>query len=712
VETARGGRPIRVAIVGGGCAGVSAAFELTRPEHEGRYEVTIYQLGWRLGGKGASGRGVDGRIEEHGLHVWMGWYENAFRLLRECYRELDRDWREAFFPASAIGVTDPTPDGRWVTWTRNFPPMDGLPGDLRGSQGATTVRDYVVHMARLVRTLFEGVLSRTGERSATERPRTGERGAPEAAVEALTTLVHYGELATIAGIMQGVALLEVVLSSLTDFPQNVVLRFLDAVTANARRLLESRLEGDPELRRIWQVIDLALATIRGQIRFGLVSDPRGFDVIDDYDCREWLLLNGAAESSVNSGYLRGLYGLGFAYEDGDFDKPRVSAGVALRGFLRAFFTYRGAIFWKMQGGMGDVVFAPFYEVLRRRGVRFAFFHRLENVRLGSASVPAGETPHVEALDFDVQAEVRDGRAFDPLIVVKGMPSWPSQPDYRQLVDGDRLRSDAWDFESHWDRRKVGTRTLRVGRDFDLVVLAVGLGAVPHVCREIVTRDPRWREMVDHVKTVGTQAFQLWLRSDATNLGWPETPITLSGFAEPFDTCADMRHLLSREAWSYPPRGLAYFCSVLPDQDRVRAGQDYPARQRDLVRRRAIEFLHRHVRHLWPGAVGAAGDFRWDLLAAPGENGEVPSADEARFGTQFWVANVNPTDRYTLAVPGSSRYRISPLDLTYDNLTIAGDWTDCGVNTGCVEAAVISGRLAAHAIARSPELADIVGYDHP
>ena len=48
----------------------------------------------------------------------------------------------------------------------------------------------------------------------------------------------------------------------------------------------------------------------------------------------------------------------------------------------------------------------------------------------------------------------------------------------------------------------------------------------------------------------------------------------------------------------------------------------------------------------------------------------------------------------------------------DNLTIAGDWTDCGVNTGCVEAAVISGRLAAHAIAKSPELADIIGYDHP
>src|SRR6185295_7046378 len=86
-------QPIKVAIVGGGCAAMAAAFELTRPEHAGRYAVTVYQLGWRLGGKGASGRGVAGRIEEHGLHLWMGFYENAFRLMRECYEELGRDPR-------------------------------------------------------------------------------------------------------------------------------------------------------------------------------------------------------------------------------------------------------------------------------------------------------------------------------------------------------------------------------------------------------------------------------------------------------------------------------------------------------------------------------------------------------------------------------------------------------------------------------------------
>jgi uncharacterized protein with NAD-binding domain and iron-sulfur cluster len=65
-----------------------------------------------------------------------------------------------------------------------------------------------------------------------------------------------------------------------------------------------------------------------------------------------------------------------------------------------------------------------------------------------------------------------------------------------------------------------------------------------------------------------------------------------------------------------------------------------------------------------------------------------------------------------SLPGSTGYRISPLDMTFDNLTIAGDWTATGLDSGCIESAVMSGQLAAHAISGKPELRDIVGYDHP
>jgi Flavin containing amine oxidoreductase len=64
------------------------------------------------------------------------------------------------------------------------------------------------------------------------------------------------------------------------------------------------------------------------------------------------------------------------------------------------------------------------------------------------------------------------------------------------------------------------------------------------------------------------------------------------------------------------------------------------------------------------------------------------------------------------LPGSIMYRVSPLDMTFDNLTIAGDWTATGLDSGCIESAVMSGLLASHAISQRPLLHEIIGYDHP
>src|SRR5262245_51059912 len=78
----------KVAVLGGGMAALAAAWELAKTE---RYEITVYTRGWRIGGKGASGRNMDEheRSEEHGLHVWFGCYDTAFRILRECYEAVD-----------------------------------------------------------------------------------------------------------------------------------------------------------------------------------------------------------------------------------------------------------------------------------------------------------------------------------------------------------------------------------------------------------------------------------------------------------------------------------------------------------------------------------------------------------------------------------------------------------------------------------------------
>ena len=251
--------------------------------------------------------------------------------------------------------------------------------------------------------------------------------------------------------------------------------------------------------------------------------------------------------------------------------------------------------------------------------------------------------------------------------------------------------------------------MRVGEDFDFVVLGVGLGSIPFVAGELIDRAPAWRSMLTHCKTVATQAFQIWLRCDVEELGWEGPQVALSGFVEPFDTWADMHHVLDLEAWRDPPRTLAYFCNALPDPEGGPEYEDpgYPEEMRRRVRRNAVEFLNRDIGVLWPKSQVEGPRFRWELLA-----GGASEQGESRFDSQFWVANVSPSERYSLSLPGSLAHRISPLDRHFDNLTVAGDWTDCGFNEGCVEAAVMSGRLAAHAIAASPPLEEIVGYDHP
>jgi uncharacterized protein with NAD-binding domain and iron-sulfur cluster len=350
-------------------------------------------------------------------------------------------------------------------------------------------------------------------------------------------------------------------------------------------------------------------------------------------------------------------------------------------------------------------------------VKFEFFHKLQRVKLKAMKKSAPESPYVEMLEFAVQAKIRGRQEYRPLKSVRRLPCWPACPDYSQLISGSKLRREGVDFESHWDRRKVGQKTLRISRDFDFVVLGISVAAIPYVCKDIIARDSKWRDMIRHVKTVATQAFQIWLSEDMSQLGWANAPVTLSAFTEPFDTWADMRQCAAQESWTQCPGAMAYFCGVLPDPPNgsIVANKRYPHSRSEEVRRNAIDFLNQQVHHLWPKASGPKGTFRWDLLMEAdkrqrGRGGD--DRDERRFASQYWRANVNPTDRYVLALPGSLKYRISPLDDTYDNLTIAGDWTDCGFNEGCVEAAVMSGRLAAHALSKSPPLEEIIGYDHP
>ena len=701
---------MKVAIIGGGCGSVAAAFELSRPRHQNKYHVTLYQMGWRLGGKGASGRGPSDRIEEHGLHIWLGFYDNAFGLLRECYKELDRDkrrwrfadWRDAFMPDSHVGVANCSAQGDWGSWTAHIPSSAGLPGDPIDPNVHFTIGNYLSHAMTLLRVLLFGVETHALYQCD-----------DDGIYYTINSLARVGVLSGAAGLIEAISLVETALQHVPKFTSANVVRLVEMIVGGVRERLEHFVEDDPEARFKWEIIDIVVATLVGFARFGLFTDPRGFDAIDDYDCREWLRINGASERALNSGYLLALHDFVFAFEDGNPVRPRISAGLAMRAIMRFFFSYRGALFWKMRAGMGDVVFTPFYEALVDRGVDFQFFHRLTNVKLANPS----EGSYIAALEFDIQAKIRDGKPYDPLVEINSVKCWPSKPNYVQLEDAERLEKDGVDFECHWHREASSTKTLHVTHDFDLVILGVSIGEIPYVCKEILARDARWRAMVANIKTVATQAFQIWLKKDLQQLGWKAQPVTFSGYERPFETWADMAQVVPAEVWRDPPGTVIYFCGLLPDINVGRDFEDpdYPGLRHDEVGQSAIRYLNKQIGTFWPKATNLAG-FRWEILTDYREDGSLDSATalrgEARFASQFWKANINPTDRYVLSLPGTSKFRISPLDMTYDNLTVAGDWTNCGFNLGCVEAAVMSGRLAAHAISGYPALEDIVAYDHP
>jgi uncharacterized protein with NAD-binding domain and iron-sulfur cluster len=442
------------------------------------------------------------------------------------------------------------------------------------------------------------------------------------------------------------------------------------------------------LRRLNIVLDFGLAALRGILEDDLVAN--GFESIDGQEFRSWLAAHGSRRPI--SPITVAFYDACFAYPQGasSWDALNMAAGTMLHGMMRLVFTYRKSIMLWMNAGMGDTIFTPCYLALKHRGVKFEFFQKVTNLGLA----PDGRS--VDTIDIDVQATLKDPAAgYQPLVLVNQVYSWPNRPFYEQLEQGDAIRGTAINnnLESWWTAWKpVAHKTLRRGQDFDLVVNAISLGALPYIASELIAANPQWRAMVEEVKTVRTQAFQLWLHKTASELGWnpgsPE-PQVLDGFVEPFDTWANLSHLIPRESWAPDDRcrSIAYFCNAAPEDPQAQPFSDpaYPDTQKEKVRTAADQFLSQSMRTLWPNSAGDGGQFDRSLLAS-----------------EFYRINVDPTERYVLSVAGSTGARLHSGDSGFENLFLAGDWTRVDLNLGCVEAAVQSGMTASRAICGSPQ----------
>jgi hypothetical protein len=134
--------------------------------------------------------------------------------------------------------------------------------------------------------------------------------------------------------------------------------------------------------------------------------------------------------------------------------------------------------------------------------------------------------------------------------------------------------------------------------------------------------------------------------------------------------------------------------VLSDEDEPPppGHSEYPERQLERVRQAALDWFTQQGAPLWPRLYGPERQVQWEVLVDPLER-----RSEDRFGAQFHRALVNPSDRYVQSAAGTTQVRLSPDHAWFGNLFICGDWTRTPLNAGCIEAAVMSGRLAAAAL---------------
>jgi uncharacterized protein with NAD-binding domain and iron-sulfur cluster len=733
----------KVAVLGGGVGSMVTAFELTSSAAlREKYEVTVYQMGWRLGGKGASGRNMErqGRIEEHGLHIWFGFYENAFNCIQRCYEELGRapgtplaTWKDAFKPNGAFVLNELYKD-QWIDWAIEFPPNFSTPGD---GTVLPTFWDIAVEFLGWIWEIFHdltyekepyvpgggangnalpwwkrwldailglfGYKSTPKPRSTWEKPHWWDKLVEDLEAD-LSHVRRYEELKLLA-LAQHLARVHSKSPNQAATAEHEAM-FCEMLTGFKKWLWDAWVEPDMDhqaLRELFVVLDTGSTMLCGILADGILRN--GFASVDDTEFIEWLRKHGARDFPTlhlpSNPVLKAMYDVAFAFEDGDAKKPNLAAGVALSGSLRMFLTYKGAICWKMQAGMGDTIFSPFYEVLQRRGVKFKFFHCVDRL------VVDPDVKEISAIDVIPQVHLTVGE-YEPLIFVRDLPCWPSEPLWDQLQNGQELRQRGINFEDDYNPLDAQPTTLRKGEDFDLIVLGISLGALPYICRDIIKQDEAWQNMTRYVKTVRTQAFQIWVdKTLKEGLGWEYSPQAIIGsYVEPLDTVCNMDQLLDRENWppAFDLSNITYVCGVLEEIPNETLKQ---ATER--VKLSGLNYMNDHVGHMWPKVVRNRGtgkaEFEWNVLIDPRDR-----LREARFDAQFWRANFVPSERYVQSVAGSTKYRLRADGSGYSNLYLTGDWLLNGFNVGHVESAVASGMQASRAICGVPK--DIPGEKDP
>lgn len=718
----------KIIILGGGMAGLSAAHELT--DYEGwqdKYEITLYQTGWRLGGKTATGRGVCDRVEEHGIHILQGWYDTTFRLLRSIYEERKKKnlapgsplqdlFKDGLIANNTTLLTEFVPElGKWMNWPLIMPETKEQPGiggplpmwdiikkgfalTLEMLMGSPYAKDINPVFAWILDHYFPEYFEGLEHHPAKNKGCLYPFLKPFLKKDGMMARMAKKEFQDIVDAVHASA------QSGEHEKHSFILTLIEKYVKHIEKNLPYK-EEDQEHRHMTIAICFAYYNLKGVLTD--VYDPAtksfDFNKIDKYDYREWLGMQHAPQWLIDSVIVRFFYTGTFANLVND-KGGAVAAGTALQ-FFSMSIGYKGSFIYQMIYGTGEVMIMPMYEVLKNRGVTFKFFHKIEQVHYS-------ETGVIESISYAEQVQLAVPE-YNPVkrIINDTLSAWPSEPLYEQINPGDvaKLKAGKISLEDPWaDWQDYRQGQFAKGVDFDEVILGIPIGTLKTICSEIIRKEERWQLMVDNVATTPTQSAQLWFLRSLKELGFDLASWGLppkNGFPNvvvyqnPMYSWLDSSMLLPNEDWptNQTPQFLAYFTGpyVLRKPLPPFSDHEYQQRENERLKDTFEQWLYDNAGWFWPKATTylypQGLDFQ--LLADPDNAPDGYS----RYLSQFFRANVRPTDQYTLSVPNSASFRLKADASGFDNLFLCGDWIDFGGNVGYIDGTIQSGQQAAQAL---------------
>lgn len=730
----------KVIILGGGVGALSAAVGLVevnkkRQTHgatEPLYDIHIYQRGWRLGGKCASGRNATfgQRIEEHGLHIWAGFYESAFSIMRTVLADIAPEQGQEdllyklFRRQDMVLFRDKGIQSSLACWPLWFEPNENDKMAFPGAQGLFESRPPMPSNITILKRIFDLLY-------VPFKAMTAHWLASDVAADRVWDTLESDQQNRLREMIKRASsadgesnLMHSLLLQTTDpltTPPSTMLKDLEVVLGVICWLCREcasrrdKTELSPDLQMINDLIELVGVVILQMIRYAVLSH-NGAEIVTDFAKVDHLeIIDFVAENDPhlrNSPVLEAFFDYAFAFRHGatgyptGVQRPTGSACSVLEGSVQLLAGYREGFFFKGRYGMGDLLCTPIYKYLKKHGVTVHFFHNVTEL------LPSADGRNVETIHIDQQVAFNEG-GYEPQVVVANFKCWPSEPIWDNLPK-DTPRNV--EYESIYGPQPTPHDQLTLthgakGDDgFDHVVFGISAGSLKQLCPKMFDQKIEWQKTIWNLKTTRTKAFQLWFDKDLGELN-PDFSLAAGGYKfgcdsdkigpivallpEPFDTYSDMSQTLSQEDWGpNGPKNVAYFCSAMGDES-ITGIENDPEIAKLAVFAEAIEWFETEGPVLFPGAFDSDGTMK------PGSLHLEPKQGDDAFVQQYFRANLDPSERYVLSPPNNLSYRLEAGDTTYDNLTFAGDWTKvANMNAGCVECAAMSGLDAAAAVSHT------------